>query len=511
MPEDSVKLENPIPSPGTNDMPMQNFYQIAELNPYHKGWTIKARVTSRSETRTFTNTRSSMGGKGGGGGKVFSIDIVDKDNCEIRGTFYNQEVDKYDKIIEVGKVYTFSKGDVKVSNKQYSQVNHEYEITFRSDSKIVELNDDDEISKNTIYSFIDMNTAKNKSLPYNADFIGVIYDDSGAQPVRQWSKDGISYSKYVFNFADETGNAMQISIFGDAMIKKYPQKMIQKGAVVAMKGVTVKEFAGRSGILQTTGILEMNPLNGHDLTKQRTEELQSWWSKTGSIPGKMNFINMTDQSLLGSVGMNKTVPITLETLRSDVEMIDHEKPVYNDVYCYFAKCLTMSRDRGELPVYYEACTEKIVRDERETQCNKKCEGGHCPEHGMVKTQKRWMARTIWEDHSDSHLIQSFDSDFQALCGHTAEEQATQTPEGIPSNTIPGANISGGSETPLTRWIDTFAHSDLYKMRIRTNVNEYQGERRGQTRIVDLKKVDYVGYGFQLLNELKEGMEGVEGK
>ena len=30
-----------------------NYFPIAELTPYHKGWTIKARVVNKSITRTF--------------------------------------------------------------------------------------------------------------------------------------------------------------------------------------------------------------------------------------------------------------------------------------------------------------------------------------------------------------------------------------------------------------------------------------------------------------------------
>ena len=68
-------------------------------------WTIKARCSQKSDVRRYSNQR--------GEGRVFSFDLVDKDNGEIRCTGFNDQCDKFHPMIEEGKVYTLTKGSVR--------------------------------------------------------------------------------------------------------------------------------------------------------------------------------------------------------------------------------------------------------------------------------------------------------------------------------------------------------------------------------------------------------------
>ena len=58
-------------------------------------WTIKARVSNKTQIRNFENAR--------GPGKLFSCDLVDQSG-EIRATAFNAECEKFYSVLQVGKV-----------------------------------------------------------------------------------------------------------------------------------------------------------------------------------------------------------------------------------------------------------------------------------------------------------------------------------------------------------------------------------------------------------------------
>ncbi|KAL6624799.1 hypothetical protein ACP70R_032120 [Stipagrostis hirtigluma subsp. patula] len=107
---------------GTGDEAPYGITPIAALNPYKGRWTIKARVTAKTDIRHYENAR--------GPAKVFEFDLLDAQGGEIRATCFSLQVDQFYAQIEVDKVYLISRGTVKPANRNFNPLSNDYEIVL---------------------------------------------------------------------------------------------------------------------------------------------------------------------------------------------------------------------------------------------------------------------------------------------------------------------------------------------------------------------------------------------
>lgn len=105
-------------------------FSIVDLSPYNNKFTLKVRVTQKSEIKNWSNNR--------GEGKLFSAILMD-DTGEIKATGFNQTVDAlYDKLQE-GKVYHITRCRVQLAKKKFSHLQNDYEINLETHTEIDEV------------------------------------------------------------------------------------------------------------------------------------------------------------------------------------------------------------------------------------------------------------------------------------------------------------------------------------------------------------------------------------
>ena len=123
----TVPHQPPLPKPSGR---AGSIYPIEGLSPYQNNWTIKARVTQKSDIKTWSNAR--------GEGKLFNVTFMD-DSGEIRGTAFNLVADELYPKLEEGKVYYVSKARVNLAKKKFSNVNNDYELSLERNTELEEV------------------------------------------------------------------------------------------------------------------------------------------------------------------------------------------------------------------------------------------------------------------------------------------------------------------------------------------------------------------------------------
>jgi len=254
------KLRQPPMFQPDNKIP--DVIPIEGLNPYNPKWSIKARVTSKSEIREWD--------KNGSKGKLFSVDLVD-DSSEIKATGFQDSVDKFYSLLEVGKIYVISRGSIRPAKKQYSSIKNDYEITFDMNTSITMAEDQASSIPEVSYSFVKI--ADLLSLPKNTvvDVIGIVKETTDATTMK--SKTQRELTKRDVTLVDETNKTVKLTIWNNQALEnidasRYP--------VLAVKGVKVSDYGGCSLSAFQSSVLKIDP----DIPEADT--LRGWFDSIGS-------------------------------------------------------------------------------------------------------------------------------------------------------------------------------------------------------------------------------------
>ena len=177
---------------------------IASLTPHQSKWTICARVTSKSQVCTWSNSQ--------GEGKPFSIELVDESG-EIRATVFNEQADKFFPLNGVNKVYYFSKGTPKIANKQFTAVKNDYEMTFNNETSVVPCEDGHHLPT-VQFDFTGIGDLESKSKDSLVDIIGICknYEDVTKIIVKSNNREVL---KRNICLMDMSGKVVNATLWGD--------------------------------------------------------------------------------------------------------------------------------------------------------------------------------------------------------------------------------------------------------------------------------------------------------
>eukprot|EP00914_Ancora_sagittata_P031741 GHVO01064303.1.p1 GENE.GHVO01064303.1~~GHVO01064303.1.p1 ORF type:complete len:473 (+),score=72.63 GHVO01064303.1:463-1881(+) len=315
------------------------YIPINDLNMFNQKWTIRARVSSRTDMKIYNNAK--------GEGKLFSVDLVDKDGGEIRATFFQKSAEKFFPILKPDNVYSFSRGIMKSTNKKFNNLRHPCELNFNEDAQIIPLDEDAMIPKRT-YNFVTIDKINSMQKGDTVDVLGVVI---GATPIGSIVlKTGEPRDKRDVTLVDSSGYSIELTLWGEEKCRIVDDQMISQNSVLAIKGGKVDEFQGRKlGTFHTT-LIEANP----DIPE--VPQLIRWYREQGS---KSAPISMR----VSGGGQAQQDRWTLAQLQAKV-LAPSAAQALDDKGMYFNTVATLHRLDTDRKFFWNACPEcsKKVQD-----------------------------------------------------------------------------------------------------------------------------------------------------
>lgn len=443
------------------------FFPISELSSYIQRWTIRARVTTKSQLRTFA--------KGNNTGKVFSVDLLDSEGGEIRGTFFNDAVDQHFDKLEKGKCYTFSRGSLKIANKQFNMCNHRYEIVFDKNTEVKEVADDSQIEI-VKFAISDLRSIQSRTLPCNFDLCGIV--TSAGPTISFTSREGKELTKREITIADDTSTSLQITLWGDRATQE--NSVFEGNPVIGLKGVVVKEWnGGKTGSLLEAGALIFKP------TLPEAVTVQQWWSQGGSAG---NFVSLSQTtSMLGSGKRDLNAkPLNMGEMRRASDGV-LDQPEHYTITCRLA--IVQMRKQGETqPLYYTACQEP--KEGSGFPCQRRVDSsGFCAACNRAgKAAPRLNIRCRFADYEDSAWITTFHEAAQQVLGMKAEE-------------VKDLEAGGSGRENLEAAISSKYFNQPLQVTLRAKLDTYNGQPRPNITCIDARPVSRGDHGRTLLKEI----------
>lgn len=438
----------------------QSITPIKMLDTYTPRWLIRARVSNKSEIKTYNNDR--------GPGQLFSVTLLDETG-EIRATLFNEAVDKFYPIFAEGGMYMISGGKLKFANKKFTTVKHAYELTLGPDASVQPI-DSVESVPHMLFDFQTIDNIQDCKKDDMIDVIGVLLV---AKPVTTIPTKKGETARRSLVLADHSNRSIELTLWGD-QATSFDEVLNTHGAnpIIAAKGVKVSDFGGRTLSALHSSEFDINPEIAAGQTVRR------WFA--GLPDGGKSIPSLSSGGGGGGGGGGAGREKTLSSIQ--LEGLGHNAtPDYLTVPNIY---ITNFKKDGTL--WYKACANPDCKGKKVFEENGQFRCPTC--QGVNNTRLRWVANFQGYDHTGREYISGFGEAGTTLIGHEAEA-------------VEEIQARGDSAAFAQIWDQAKYRS--YTMRLAAKYESYQDTSRLKLTVQSVTPIDYVKDSERLLERIYE--------
>lgn len=454
---------------------------IKDLNLYQNRWTIRARVVSKSDIRTWSNAK--------GEGCLFSVELMDE-SCDIRATFFKEAVDKFYNFLTVSQVYTFSGGRLKVANMQYNTCKSNYEITFDQNSEIHMDNSADAqrlSSAAPLYEFTKIEAIEQVAEKTSIDVLGVVTQVGEVATILA-KKSGREMTKCDLTLVDDSSAQINLTLWGQPAAEA-SQKLQANESIMAVRRARVSDYNGKSlSGSQSFQIFNLNEVSTLDESlRAQAAPLAQWWQTQGSsAPVKA----LSTQRSSGGSRPVLSDRKPMATIRQDHLGTSGDAA---DYISFKAEVSFIKKDK-EGGAWYTACPNADEPCKNRYKVTPTTDGQyHCEKCGNLypTCTRRWIFSALLEDESSSTWVNFFNEQAETLL-----EGATADDVYIATN-----SMDGSATDAYDGFFSKALHSEwVFRCKVKQEI--VNDEPRTKTSVQGLFPVDYVQDAKDMLAALQ---------
>jgi len=451
--------------------PVSRPQPISTLTPYLHCWAIKAKVLSKGPIREFGKNKPNPSGQSQ---SVFSAELVDEEGTAIEATFWRDAADRYHEMLEEGKVYTFSRGSVKIANRNFNRTRNEYCLNFDTSASVEESADViDASAMQTRLKF-----EKIDQLPVFVDkramidVIGVVTSVGATGSIKR-KADQQEVVRREVTLADDSLKTVSLTLWGEKAETEGEKlhTMLQAGQFPVL-AVSQCRAGSYNGVTLSTSMRSTVMI---DPDMSEAVELKTWYETTGAT----STMSAVGEGLAAAkaAGAAKKRYFDLTEIQAKVPDSEDAKPFYATVNAVVASI------NPDQKMYYLACPENNRKVEQQG------DGFYCEYDGKTypTAVRRYVANARVMDASGIISASLFDEQATVVFGKTADRLHELREEAADAYKM-SLNKASWQE---------------WTFRVKAFASMWEGNLRKKYCVIDAKPVNFVAETRRTLSQLAE--------